>query len=204
MSVGADAGLPVVCDACGWRGRFPSLIGGSGSMSLVGNLVECPRCHRDARIVDGDYEMSNDMLVLKSGPASSWREFAQILADERWTRERVEQVAQAVNMAREGARPEAVVTQVARVDPQLGLWIRQMLADPSVQGGAALISMMAGLLALLLQIWPEGDDKPEPPAITQIVNQTFEGDPNSDQSPTPELPRPRSTSPTPTSRDPEQ
>lgn len=197
-------GVPTVCDACGWSGLAPGLIGGSAEgVTLTGNRYLCPECGKWARIVDGTYDLDDDVFTMRSGSDQSWREFAEIMSDERWTRERMERVQRAVASPGHGGKPEHVVEQVRRQDRELGDWLGRIVTDPRVQGAAIiLIPLLSAVLGSLIDHWLANDAPPPAPTITQIVNQTVEV--HSEQTPSPAPPSGDTESPTPTSTDPPQ
>lgn len=195
-----SGGVPTVCDHCGWRGLAPGVIGGSvQGLEMTGNRYLCPECGRWARIVDGTYDIDDDVFTMTGGSEQSWREFVEIMSDERWTLDRAQRVERALRSPGHGGKPEHVVEQVKRQDRELGEWLGRLLADPKVHGAATVISTLVSIIGLLVTNWSESDAPPSAPTITQIVNQTVEV--RTERTPNPGLPPSGSTRPTPTSTD---
>lgn len=56
------------CRVCALEFALGSLIGGSGSFHLKGNVTSCSRCGGTADILDGTYTINNSQLVGLTGP----------------------------------------------------------------------------------------------------------------------------------------
>ena len=165
-----SGGVPTVCDHCGWRGLAPGVIGGSvQGLEMTGNRYLCPECGRWARIVDGTYDIDDDVFTMTGGSEQSWREFVEIMSDERWTLDRAQRVERALRSPGHGGKPEHVVEQVARIDPQLGGWLQRMSNEPTVV--AATIGLVGVIIAAIISAYGGGGEAPTKVEITQIVEQ---------------------------------
>lgn len=147
---------------------MPGLIEGSAAtVQLTGNRVTCPACGGWARIVDGAYDMTDSVFTMTSGGDQAWREFIEIMSDERWTLDRAQRVERAVRSPGHGGKPEHVAERVSRIDPELGGWLRRMSSEPAVVGG--VIAAVGMVLAAIITAYGGGDQPPTKVEITQIV-----------------------------------
>lgn len=180
-----SAGVPVHCSHCGSRSLVPNMIGGNGTdNTFIGLQVTCPRCGGLADMLDGTYDLRDDVFSLKAGPTESWRQLALILSDERWTRDHVERVARAVASPGHGGKPEHVAEQVRRIDPELGAWLLALLRDPAAATILALVGMV--LTVATAKGAFDGDSRPEPAQIIQIIQQCqVDPEPTTGQNPSP-------------------
>jgi len=73
--------LKCFCDACGLSFVNSSLIGGdgiTGTVKLRGNAVQCPRCGRMARVLDGTYNFVGESA--KAFRGASYEQLEQLRA----------------------------------------------------------------------------------------------------------------------------
>jgi hypothetical protein len=69
------AGILAHCDACERTFEDQKLIGGSGNrgvrIKMIGGTTTCPACGRQARILDGEYRMDDDIVTFLTGPQAT-------------------------------------------------------------------------------------------------------------------------------------
>ncbi|ALV21074.1 SEC-C metal-binding domain-containing protein [Carnobacterium antarcticum] len=91
--------FPSVCDSCG-NIFSTNIIGmsGAGSATIVmkGNKTNCPKCGNMARILDGTYEMVNNIINIISSPQRQFEElktFSEILKEAQKNGFSVDEIA---------------------------------------------------------------------------------------------------------------
>jgi hypothetical protein len=110
------------------------MIGGSGRLRIQAVGQPCPRCGRDALVLDGFFDLLEDTVRLLDGP-----EFTkQVLADIFGAIEEVK--------ANPNSRDE-VVARFAAKSPALGALLWKLLVDSATIAGAVF-----GAVAVLLQL----------------------------------------------------
>lgn len=98
--------VPVSCGACGLKFATPNLFGGTGTIVSIGNTITCPRCHADANILDGTYNLMGDTV--------------RILANSKRSTDQLRAFANALEQAKQrNATPEEIKATIKEHAPEL-------------------------------------------------------------------------------------
>lgn len=124
------AHVPGFCRHCGhvFDGRGEISIENSTDITVVGGRTDCPRCGREANLVDGTFSERGAGLELVTGPPLTRAILAQL-----------QEVARQVE-AKE-ITPEEAVTQVETLDPALGRLLRKIPYGTAITILLALITL---------------------------------------------------------------
>jgi hypothetical protein len=128
--------IPASCDACGLLFGTSNPIGGSNfTVTLIGNTINCPRCHNPyAKILDGVY--------------SSFGDTFDILATSNYSREKLEALAKALDHARKrNATSEEVKATIKEHAPELS-----GIADALPKNTDQLYQFLIALCTLIIAV----------------------------------------------------
>lgn len=173
--------LPAYCESCGLHfycdGLFGVADGAHATLGLDHIAVDCPRCGAFARILDGTYLLSSGVAELLSGPAWSLDRLRQF-------REQIREMGSADTVA----ELEERVRALELADPEAAGVVRSFLRSPELQGAAAAIGTLLGIVGLIITLLTLGA-KPSAQEIERIVQEQLHEQQQS-VTPAPEPPAP--------------
>lgn len=129
---------PARCKTCGHLFEAPNLIGGhGGTVTLKGNITNCPKCGRDAEILDGTYELMDNQLSLVSGPQRTVELLQTLQAIIEQDRAK-------------GVAPEETLKKVqAQADKTTLARALSLFRDPGTAGAAGVLQTIIAVAALV-------------------------------------------------------
>lgn len=157
-----SVGIPAYCASCDTVHLVPNIIGGTGSAIMLRDCrATCPACGRMADVLDGVYELVDDVASLGIAPDST---VAQLRRHQR-------ELYAAVESGSEESQWRAVESLDAALAERLRTWLRD---KPATVVSWVLLAVLAGMLGrvgeLLIDARLEGprveNVQPVPPPVT--------------------------------------
>ena len=127
-----SAQIPVSCPTCGalFASRAFAISGNVKNLTLIGNKETCPNCGEMANIVDGVFDVADNVLSVVKAP--------QI------TKEMLKALEVAIREAYEQKRPaEDLAEEVEKIDPSFGEIVRESGKNSTLYVASLLIILAA-------------------------------------------------------------
>lgn len=130
-------------------------------LTLSGNRGTCPDCGGETLVIDGTFNVHGGALEVLQAPG--------------WTLDRLRQLQDALELARQLAPADAqgAIRAVGDVDDAAANLLRRVLASKELLGLMAVITALAAVATILVTLYLAGQDKITPADVQRIVEETL-------------------------------
>ncbi|QPX61733.1 hypothetical protein SEA_BUNKER_30 [Gordonia phage Bunker] len=151
--------IPALCRNCGAYNPEPGVIDlvAPGSVTVSGTRVSCPVCGGMADLLDGEFGVMDQALVLLSGP--------------EWTVGTLKRVKAILGAVASQEEADNAIAEIEEIAPGLADWIRRVAIGWSTANTLTAVQIIVAIVIPLLTTWMILGGRPNDSEVQQNIQE---------------------------------